>query len=285
MFGFLNVYKPKGITSHDVINKIRRIINIKQVGHTGTLDPFAEGVLPVCVGKATRLIEYLEDNKEYIASVQFGQNTDTYDLEGQVTSKFDKKISCQDVLSALNNFKGEIMQTPPIFSAVKVNGKKLYDYARAGKQIEVKPRKVLISNIELLDFDADCQNAIIRIACSKGTYIRSIAYELGKNLQCGAYLTNLVRTKAGMFKVADAVKLENLSSAEVVRENLIDPIKILNLKMLVIDDFEHKKVIQGQSLENKSMSGDDLLILIYNNKMDAVAFVEGDKIKVKKVFV
>ncbi|MDE6138014.1 MAG: tRNA pseudouridine(55) synthase TruB, partial [Candidatus Gastranaerophilales bacterium] len=125
--GFLNVYKPKGMTSHDVVAKIRKVLHIKQVGHTGTLDPFATGVLPIAIGKATKLIEYLGDDKEYIATVQFGKTTDTYDLEGEVTNSYDKKVTEAEVIEALKSFEGEISQIPPIYSAIKVNGKKLYD--------------------------------------------------------------------------------------------------------------------------------------------------------------
>ena len=172
MFGFLNVYKPKGMTSHDVVAKLRKITKIKQIGHTGTLDPFAEGVLPICIGKATRLIEYLQDDKEYVATVQFGKTTDTYDLEGSVTEEFNKKVSKSEVLEKLKEFEGEIQQIPPIYSAIKLNGKKLYDYARAGQTVEVEPRVVFISKIELLSFDEENQQAEIVVACSKGTYIR-----------------------------------------------------------------------------------------------------------------
>ena len=136
-FGFLNIYKPKGLTSHDVVAKLRKVLKIKQVGHTGTLDPFATGVLPIAVGKATKLIEYLDDDKEYIATVQFGKTTDTYDLEGEVTETFDKNATESEVVEALKSFEGEVSQMPPIYSAIKVNGKKLYDYARAGEQVEI----------------------------------------------------------------------------------------------------------------------------------------------------
>ena len=157
LFGFLNVYKPEGITSHDVVAKLRRVTKIKQIGHTGTLDPFASGVLPVCIGKATRLIEFLNDDKEYIATVQFGKNTDTYDIEGNITSEFGTKVTRDEILSALKTFEGEISQMPPIYSAIKVNGKKLYDYAREGKNVEIKPRNVKIYKIELLDFDENIE--------------------------------------------------------------------------------------------------------------------------------
>ena len=127
MFGFLNIYKPVGMTSHDVVAVLRRLTKIKQIGHTGTLDPFAEGVLPVCIGKATRLIEYLKDDKEYLATVQFGASTNTFDVDGQVVSTSEKKVSHRDVENCLKSFEGEISQLPPIFSAIKVKGKKLYD--------------------------------------------------------------------------------------------------------------------------------------------------------------
>ncbi len=285
LFGFLNVYKPEGITSHDVVAKLRRVTKIKQIGHTGTLDPFASGVLPVCIGKATRLIEFLNDDKEYIATVQFGKNTDTYDREGEITARFDKKVTRGEVETALCGFTGEISQMPPIYSAIKVNGKKLYDYAREGKNVEIKPRNVKIYKIELLDFDENNQIAKILVNCSKGTYIRSIAFDLGAKLNCGGYLANLVRTKAGMFGIENSVKLEDLSSCEIVGQNLVNPQDVIDLPKVEISDFEHKKVIQGQVLENKSALGNGFVILIYNNKIDAAAIVDGDKIKVKKVFV
>ena len=141
---FLNINKPKGMTSHDVVGCIRKILNIKQVGHTGTLDPFATGVLPVAIGKATKLIEYLPDNKEYIATVQFGKNTTTYDPEGEITEEFSKKITRQETELALKNFEGEISQLPPVYSAIKKDGKKLYEYARAGQTVDIQPRKVTV---------------------------------------------------------------------------------------------------------------------------------------------
>ena len=285
MFGFLNVYKPKGMTSHDVVAKLRKITKIKQIGHTGTLDPFAEGVLPICIGKATRLIEYLQDDKEYVATVQFGKTTDTYDLEGSVTEEFNKKVSKSEVLEKLKEFEGEIQQIPPIYSAIKLNGKKLYDYARAGQTVEVEPRVVFISKIELLSFDEENQQAEILVACSKGTYIRSIAYDLGKKLNTGGYLVKLIRTKAGKFGIKAAVALSELDSTEKVLENLINPIDILDLPKLYISDFEHEKVLQGQFLNNNTEFCNVFVLLIYNGSVDAVAFVEKDKIKVKKVFV
>ena len=283
MFGFLNVYKPKGITSHDVVGILRRITKIKQIGHTGTLDPFAEGVLPVSIGKATRLIEYLNDDKEYLATVQFGKNTDTYVIDGEVIYNSDIKVTYDDVVKALRNFEGEIMQLPPIYSAIKVNGKKLYEYARENKHVEVKPRQVFIQNIELKNFDYDNQTAEILVSCSKGTYIRSIAYDLGKMLGCGAYLSKLCRTKAGKFNLSESVKIDDLS--ENIEKFLINPLTLLDMPVLEISEVEHKKVLFGQVFENKSLQNNGLIILVYGGNISAVAENNNGTIKVKKVFL
>lgn len=282
MFGFLNVYKPVGMTSHDVVSKLRKLTNIKQIGHTGTLDPFAEGVLPVCIGKATRLIEFLEDDKEYLATVQFGVSTTTYDREGEVIYTSDKKLVSEDVKNALKAFEGKISQLPPIYSAIKVKGKKLYEYARSGQEVEIKPRKVTIENIELKSFDEKLQQAEILIKCSKGTYIRSIANDLGQKLECGAHLIKLVRTQAGRFRIENSVNLECLD----VVENLINPIDLLNYPKIsaTADDIEY--IRNGRALKNKDLKHGSLVILIYNdNEICAVGIADNDVIKLKKVFL
>lgn len=276
-FGFLNIYKPVGMTSHDVVAILRRLTKIKQIGHTGTLDPFAEGVLPVCIGKATRLIEFLADDKEYLATVQFGSATTTYDIEGEKTSTSDRKISAEDI--DLTPFEGEIEQFPPIYSAIKVNGKKLYEYAREGKEVEIKPRKVEIEKIELKNFDEDLQQAQILIKCSKGTYIRSIAHDLGQNIGTGAHLVKLVRTQAGKFKVENSVQLDGID----VSANLINPLEMLDLPQIEMNREQLEKVCHGMPIENNGYDGN--IILTYNNEAGAVAFADGDKIKVKKVFL
>ena len=285
MFGFLNIYKPKGITSHDVVSILRKITKIKQIGHTGTLDPFAQGVLPICIGKATRLIEYLQDDKEYIAQIQFGQNTDTYDIDGEVTENFDKKITADDLKNILPEFRGEISQLPPIYSAIKVNGKKLYDYARKGESVEIKPRKVTISKLELLDFDIEKQTAKIIVGCSKGTYIRSLSFDIGKKLGCGAFLSELTRTKAGTFNIENTVSLENLKAKEDVKNELINPIDILNLPIKELSENEKEKVSHGMSIQNTTNIGDlDIVILIYSGNIYAVGEIESNMIIVRKVF-
>lgn len=284
LFGFLNVYKPKGMTSHDVVGRLRRVTKIKQIGHTGTLDPFATGVLPICIGKSTRLIEYLEDDKEYLATVQFGKNTDTYDLDGEVVDTFDKKVSEDDVRIALKSFEGEISQIPPIYSAIKVNGKKLYDYARAGQEVEIKPRTVFISKIELVGFNEEKQEAKVIVACSKGTYIRSIAYDLGQNLGCGAYLSALERTKAGRFSIENTVNLDDLSEKDLVCKHLINPLDVLSYPTQELSDSDRQRVSHGMSITNRGFNDLDIVFLLKSGKIYAIGKVEQDKVLVKKVF-
>ncbi len=283
MFGVINIYKPKGMTSHDVVSVLRKKLNIKQVGHTGTLDPFAEGVLPVCVGKATRLIEYFDDDKEYLATVQFGSQTTTYDLEGDITQTSSTKITQTDLEKALEAFRGEILQTPPIYSAIKVNGKKLYEYAREGKEVKIEPRKVTIYKIELKNFDELKQQAEITIKCSKGTYIRSIANDLGENLGCYGHLIKLVRTQAGKFVVENSVQLDDLD----IKNKIQSPLEALSLPQINVNDIMHERISHGMSIKTNTdkIKIGDFLILIYNNNIDAIGVFDGECIKIKKVFI
>lgn len=285
LFGFLNIYKPVGMTSHDVVAALRRVTKIKQIGHTGTLDPFAEGVLPICVGKATRLIEYLQDDKEYLATVQFGASTNTFDLDGEKTSVSGKKVTKSEVEEALKAFSGEISQLPPIFSAIKVKGKKLYEYARKGEEVEIHPRKVVIENIELKVFDEENQQAQILIKCSKGTYIRSIANDLGQNLGCGGYLVKLIRTQAGSFRVEDSFQLDTVE----VEKNFVNPLDVLDLPKIAVKDKDLTKIKNGMPIEfspREDIKFGNFVILVYNNvEICAVGVADNDKIKLKKVFL
>lgn len=285
LFGFLNIYKPVGMTSHDVVAALRRVTKIRQIGHTGTLDPFAEGVLPICVGKATRLIEYLQDDKEYLATVQFGASTNTFDLDGEKTSVSGKKVTKSEVEEGLKAFSGEISQLPPIFSAIKVKGKKLYEYARKGEEVEIHPRKVVIENIELKVFDEENQQAQILIKCSKGTYIRSIANDLGQNLGCGGYLVKLIRTQAGSFRVEDSFQLDTVE----VEKNFVNPLDVLNLPKIAVKDKDLTKIKNGMPIEfspREDIKFGNFVILVYNNvEICAVGVADNDKIKLKKVFL
>ena len=283
MFGFLNVYKPQGKTSHDVVAILRRITKVKQIGHTGTLDPFAEGVLPICIGKATRLIEYLDDNKAYIGTVQFGKSTTTFDIEGEGVNVSKKKITIEEIEEILPRFRGEISQLPPIYSAIKVKGKKLYEYARKGEEVKIEPRVVNIYKLELLNFDEKLQSAELYIECSKGTYIRSIANDLGEALGCYGHLIKLVRSKAGMFELENTVKLEDLETIEQVEKKLIYPLEYLNYPKYELSADEKEDVSHGKSI--KISFHDGIVILVYDTKLLAVANVENNIAKMLKVFI
>ncbi len=210
--GVLVVDKPVGITSHDVVQAIRNGTRIRRVGHTGTLDPRASGVLVVLIGPAVRLSEYVSaSDKRYQAVIELGVSTDTYDLEGTVTRRAPVEISYEELEEALNGFVGEFEQKPPAYSAIKVNGKRAYELARKGEEVDLEPRMITVSEIELLDWDAP--ELVIDIQCSSGTYIRSLANDLGEKLGCGATLTGLRRTKNGRFGLRDAVPLRRLQEA------------------------------------------------------------------------
>lgn len=207
--GIVVVNKEKGYTSHDVVNVIRRILGTRKVGHTGTLDPNATGVLPVCVGKSTRVSDMLMfSDKEYIAKVKLGITTDTYDAWGSVLSENEVNVSESELKSAISSFTGEIMQLPPMYSAIKQNGKKLYELARSGIEVERKERKITIYECELISFENDTFK--IRVKCSKGTYIRSLCHDIGQYLGCGACMTELVRTKASVFDIENSMTLSKI---------------------------------------------------------------------------
>lgn len=286
MFGFLNVYKPKGKTSHDVVAIFRRITKIKQIGHTGTLDPFAEGVLPICIGKATRLIEYLKDDKAYIGTVQLGSSTTTYDTEGEIVKTSSETVSIDDIESALKSFRGEIEQIPPIYSAIKVNGKKLYEYARKGEKVKIEPRKVAINELRILNYNQETRQLELLIDCSKGTYIRSIANDLGEKLGIYGHLIKLVRIKAGDFRLENAVKLDDLSTPEQVEKNLIYPLScLIEYPKYELNPNELEKISHGMSIQPKNFDRQGLVLLTHNNKLVAVAELNELGIKCAKVFI
>ena len=212
MEGIINVNKPKGITSFDVIRKLRKILSLRKIGHTGTLDPMAEGVLLVCVGKATKLAQDIEaSSKEYIAGFELGYKTDTYDTEGTVTDKSEVfSVSSEKFTEVLKKFTGHIKQVPPMYSAIKINGQKLYDLARKGEIIEREARDVFIENIEVLEFDG--KKGLLKCKVSKGTYIRSLIYDIGEELKTFAVMTSLVRTKVGVKTIEDSFTLDEIET-------------------------------------------------------------------------
>lgn len=215
MNGVLNVYKEQGFTSHDVVAKLRGILKTKKIGHTGTLDPDAVGVLPVCIGKATKLCDLITDwGKTYEAVMLLGTTTDTLDTSGKIVAQSEVNVSEVDVLKACNEFIGEYEQIPPMYSALKHNGQKLYELARKGIEIERKPRTVHINSLRVNDINlSDKQKMVtITVDCSKGTYIRSLCDDIGKKLGCGACMMKLTRTRVGRFMLDDTLTLNQISA-------------------------------------------------------------------------
>ncbi len=211
MNGIINIDKPKGFTSHDVVAKLRGILKTKKIGHTGTLDPDAVGVLPVCVGHATKVADMLTaSEKEYIAEVTLGSKTDTQDASGTVLATADVAVNEADIRRIAQSFLGDSMQIPPMFSAIKQDGKKLYELARQGLEVERKPRPITIHEIEILDLDLTQRKFSMRVLCSKGTYIRTLCQDIGERLGCFAHMSALKRTKSGRFEEKDSLTLEEV---------------------------------------------------------------------------
>ena len=286
MFGFLNVIKPSGITSHDVVARLRKVLKIKQIGHSGTLDPLADGVLPIAVGKATRLLEFLPDDKSYRATLMLGYTSASYDVESELEKVSDKKISELEFLAVLPKFRGEITQIPPAFSAVHYNGKRLYELAREGIiPDDIPKRNVFIQKLELIDFDFVKQTAVLDISCSKGTYIRSIINDVGQELSVGAVMSNLTRTAAGNFAISQAVELDKITTADEAQKCLINPLEVLSYKQNLLSDEELAKVKNGSAIENTGFEDGLNVSLVYNESLVAVAKVCGKLIKVSKVFL
>jgi len=207
--GIINVYKEAGYTSFDVVARLRGILKVKKIGHTGTLDPDATGVLPVCVGKATKVCDMLTDkDKVYECVMKLGVETDTYDMSGRILERKSVTATEDEIVNAINSFVGDIMQVPPMYSALKVNGKKLYELAREGKEVERKARPVSIFSIDILEINIP--EVSIRIHCSKGTYIRSLCHDVGAKLGCGCAMKSLVRTRVSMFDISDARTLDEI---------------------------------------------------------------------------
>lgn len=256
MQGILAIYKPENYTSHDIVAIVRRRVGIKKVGHTGTLDPMARGVLVVCIGKATRIIEYLDaDEKEYICTMKLGCTTDTLDVWGSIlneASKEDvKKITHDDIDKTVSRYRGEITQIPPKYSALKVKGKKLYEYARKGKEVVIKPRQVNIKELEILDISGE--EISIKIKCSKGTYIRTLCDDIGRDLGVGGVMTSLIRTQNGIFSVDEAISIEDVKtmSKEDIEKHLKPIDYPLKMQSIRLDEKDAKFLIDGKVLKRE----------------------------------
>ncbi len=236
MNGIINVLKPPGMTSHDVVAFMRKVLNTKKIGHTGTLDPEAAGVLPICIGKATKVVQYITDKqKRYRANIKFGAVTDTYDGYGKIIREASGQVSIEPKVleEVLKSFTGTINQRPPIYSALKVKGKKLYEYAREGKEVEIEERPVNIYELSLVGMESQ-DEAIVDMLCSKGTYVRTLCYDIGEVLGCGAYMSQLVRLESTPFTIEHSNTLEEIKSA--VEENRLND--ILNKVEIVFKDYK-----------------------------------------------
>ena len=251
--GFLNLYKSPGPTSMDVLRQVKRLTGQrKRVGHGGTLDPLAEGVLPICFGQATRLMEHLvESEKQYRMEVHLGITTSTYDGEGEVTKRGDPSGLDRDAIEeAIKPFLGSIYQTPPMYSAIKVEGKRLYKLARAGIEVERQPRKVEIPRIEILEFDPP--SLVLDVDSGRGAYMRSLAHDLGEALGCGGYLSNLVRLRSGKFNVVDAIPIEKIQEGEGTEHwkqylQSVDFV-LLSMKEVSVGKAAERYIRSGQSI-------------------------------------
>ena len=271
----VNIIKPTGMTSHDVVSAVRKILNIKKVGHTGTLDPDASGVLPICIGKATKVSELiLNKDKSYICELTLGINTDTYDSSGEILEKFDVEVDEQKIKNAFDTQSGEINQFPPIYSALKVNGKKMCDLVRSGKSDEIvlKSRKVNIKDINILSINHN--KIMFYVKCSKGTYVRSICYDIGKELGCGGHMSFLLRTSSGKFNLENGITLEQLQ--EYKENNTLDKYLydidyvLSNLNYVQIHQNAYKYYTNGGVIDNKrfiqqNFNNEDELVRVYCN--------------------
>lgn len=290
--GILVVNKAKDLTSHDVVSILRRKLNMKKIGHTGTLDPMATGVLPICIGNSTRISSYImEQGKSYIAELKFGFSTTTYDSTGEIVDQTDNTIFTEEQLrESIKHFIGEIEQYPPIYSAIKVDGKKLYEYAREGQEVEIKPRNVTIYDINLLDLKDD--TATIQVECSKGTYIRSLIHDLGKELSSYAHMTHLIRNRVGKFNIDNSIDISKISdySLDEIEEKLISIEDALyNLDKINIIDTISDRLINGQKIninsltfEGKYLEDNDIVVNV-NNKFIGIGKVKNNILKMEKV--
>jgi len=250
--GIINVYKEKGYTSHDVVAKMRGILKIKKIGHTGTLDPDAVGVLPVCIGKGTKLVDLITDkDKTYEAVLKLGITTDTQDVTGVTLTTSEVTVNFEQISAVINSYIGEYDQLPPMFSALKVNGKRLYELARQGQVIERERRRVVIKDIRILAYNEEEHEVTMSVDCSKGTYIRTLLHDIGNDLGCGGTMKSLIRTAVGNFRLDDALKLSDIET--LVQEQRIEEYAIKvdaffqNYQKIIVQQEYNKLIYNGNS--------------------------------------
>ena len=285
MNGIIIINKHKGCTSHDIVYKVKKMFNEK-VGHTGTLDPMATGVLPLLIGKGTQCSKYLiNHDKIYNVTLQLGEKTDTADSEGKVIETKEvkeKTLKKENIEKILEKFKGKQEQIPPIYSAIKVNGKKLYEYARKGQEVEIKPRKIEIYNIELLNINEKQKQIEFQVSCSKGTYIRSLCEDIAQRLETVGYMLELKRIQVGNFNIKEAITIEqlenNIDNKEFIEENFMQFEEIFkNKEKIELDDRKLRLFLNGVQL---TIGKEDGTYKIYNNnKFIGIGIVENKLLK------
>lgn len=294
MNGIINFYKPKGITSHGAVNFFRKLTGIKRIGHTGTLDPNAEGILPICIGKATRVSEYLlSADKAYMGELILGQATDTQDKDGKVINTSSKTVSEEDIRNSFSKFKGEILQIPPMYSALKHKGKKLYDLAREGKTVERTPRNINIYDLEIKEITNN-RKVSFYVKCSRGTYIRTLSHDIGEDLGTFAYMSKLTRVEVGPFSMKNSYRkdeLEDLGKDEI--KELLLPIDyaLMQFEKINMPSEFYKNLKNGMKIkvERNQYNLDELYRVYSNNVFIGLGeIIEKDEIhllKMNKVFV
>lgn len=294
MEGIINFFKPEGMTSHDAVYLFRRLLGMKKVGHTGTLDPMATGVLPICIGKGTKVSDYLSNvDKEYIAEMTLGVKTDTQDSTGKVIETSLKKVSKDEIISCFEGYIGDIEQTPPMFSAKKINGKKLYDLARKGIEVQRKKNKITIKKLEIINI-IDNKRVIFKVLCSKGTYVRTLCNDIGEDLGTYGHMSYLLRSRVADYDVNSALGMETLKSMtkdELVRIILPLDSALTHLPEMQLDSSFFKQLSNGVKLEIDNVDN-----LVYNNPIRVYVggvflgigkvYTDNDKVilKMEKVF-
>lgn len=295
MNGVLNVLKPTGMTSSDIVTFVRRNLNMKKVGHTGTLDPNVAGVLPICVGKATKFSDYLmSGDKEYVVEIKFGYTTDTKDSYGSILNESEEKniesLNFEDIKKACSTFVGISEQVPPAFSAVKYKGKKLYEYARENIIIEKPARKIRIDNIDILSYDNNSKDTLIKVKCSKGTYMRNLCEDIGKRLNVFAHMGILIRTESKGLNIANAFTLEEIatmSSLSEIENHLIPVDQLYDMEKIQISNKYYDKLIVGNEVPYNNSDIENEQFYVYcSQKLIGIGIkVNNNKIKIKKMLI
>jgi len=280
MDGFLVIDKPYGITSHDVVNKLRKILKTKKIGHTGTLDPIATGVLVACIGNCTKASNFLvADDKTYEVEIKLGIKTTTGDITGNVISQKEVNVDEEQIKKVVNSFIGKQEQTPPIYSAIKVNGKKLYEYAREGIEVEIPKRQIEIFKIEINKIDLLQNKLKLMVHCSKGTYIRSLCEDIGEKLATVATMENLRRIQSGNFKIEQSFKMEEINEG-------IKPLSLEyvfnNSEEIILDDSSLAKLLNGVKI---SLKNDNGIYKIYNEQHNFIGLASCENNKLKREII